>query len=282
VGFCAWLAELGHTGGGMSGNFGQGVPQKSSNAGAIAEQLRHFEHQAREYIAANLYWLIPTAVAVALTSLALMALVMWLSSRGKFMLLHNVALNSAEVTAPWNEYGREADSLFKFRLVVALAGMAVLLPLAILGVIIALSMISRGEANVTGVITEVGLAMTFFMLSLAVNLFLKFTTDFVVPIMYLRRQTCMAAWGEFWGLLTGHIGDFVIYLLFQIALAMAIGMLVLLVVVFTCCTAGCLMMLPYIGTVLLLPVILFKRSYSLYYLAQFGPQYEVIRSGAHP
>jgi hypothetical protein len=43
----------------------------------------------------------------------------------------------------------------------------------------------------------------------------------------------------------------------------------------TCCIAGCLMALPYVGTVALLPVLVFKRSYSIYYLAQFGPAYNV-------
>jgi hypothetical protein len=35
------------------------------------------------------------------------------------------------------------------------------------------------------------------------------------------------------------------------------------------------MIIPYIGTVLLLPVAVFKRSYSIYYLAQYGPPYDV-------
>ena len=56
---------------------------------------------------------------------------------------------------------------------------------------------------------------------------------------------------------------------------MAIGVLVLVAIVVTCCIAGCLMALPYLGTVVLLPVLVFKRSYSLYYLAQFGPAYDV-------
>jgi hypothetical protein len=35
------------------------------------------------------------------------------------------------------------------------------------------------------------------------------------------------------------------------------------------------MAIPYIGTVLLLPVLVFKRSYPLYFLRQFGPGYDV-------
>ena len=39
------------------------------------------------------------------------------------------------------------------------------------------------------------------------------------------------------------------------------------------------MMLPYVGTVLLLPVLMFKRCYSLYFLAQFGRDYDVFPPG---
>ena len=99
--------------------------------------------------------------------------------------------------------------------------------------------------------------------------------DFVVPIMSLRRTGCTAAWREFLVMLADNAGRFTLYVLFQIVLGMAIGVLVLLVVVVTCCIAGCLMALPYVGTVLLLPVLVFERSYSIYYLAQFGPAYDV-------
>ena len=99
--------------------------------------------------------------------------------------------------------------------------------------------------------------------------------DFVVPIMFLRCGTCLAAWREFYALLSANPGKFTVYILFQIVLAMAIGALVVVAVLVTCCIAGCLMALPFVGTVLLLPVLIFKRAYPLYYLAQFGPQYDV-------
>jgi hypothetical protein len=45
----------------------------------------------------------------------------------------------------------------------------------------------------------------------------------------------------------------------------------------TCCILGCVLMIPFLGTVLLLPILVFKRSYSLYYLAQYGEQFDVFR-----
>lgn len=62
--------------------------------------------------------------------------------------------------------------------------------------------------------------------------------------------------------------------------SMGIGMLILLVVIVTCCCAACLMAIPYLGTVVLLPVRVFQRSYALFYLAQYGPQYNLFTAGA--
>jgi hypothetical protein len=52
-------------------------------------------------------------------------------------------------------------------------------------------------------------------------------------------------------------------------------MAVMLLVVITCCIAGCLMAIPYVGAVVVLPVTVFFRAYSLEYLAQFGPEYRL-------
>jgi hypothetical protein len=108
----------------------------------------------------------------------------------------------------------------------------------------------------------------------------KLTTDFVVPIMFRRGNKCLAAWGELRGLLRARFGTFVLYLLMQIVLGMAIGMLVLAVVLVTCCIAGCFLAIPYIGTVLLLPVLIFQRAYSLHFFAQFGADYDVFAPDA--
>jgi len=103
----------------------------------------------------------------------------------------------------------------------------------------------------------------------------KFTEDFVVPIQYVRGCGCWTAWKEFGALVTANPGRFILYLLFSLVLSLAIGAIVLFVMIVTCCIACCLLMIPYLGTVLLLPVLVFQRSFSLYYLAQYGPDYDV-------
>jgi hypothetical protein len=275
IGFGAWLAGFGESGGGGFNGFNGGNHNSGGNHSHPAEQFRHFYFQARDYVAENFYWITPVAVIVALVLLAIWLLVLWLSSRGKFMFLHCVALDVAEVEMPWRKFAGAANSVFRFRVAVGLAGMILMLPLLVFLAIVILKMVLQGEADVAGVLTAIGLGLGLFLLSLVFALVHKFLMDFVVPIMFLRGGTCLAAWREFYALFTANFWRFVLYVLFQIVLNMAIGVIVLLAMVVTCCLACCLMMMPFVGTVLLLPVLVFKRAYSLYYLAQYDPQYDV-------
>ncbi len=276
IGFCAWLAVLGEggsTGGGINNSFNYN--SNNGNGGAAADSLRHDYHQVRDFVLNNLNWIIPAAAGAMILLIAMWLLILWLSSRGRFMFLHCVALDKAEVGEPWNKFECEANSLFWFRLVMGLIGLVVMMPMlaVIAGLIV--RMVLRGEPDVGGIMAASGLGLVFIVLAMGFALIHKFTDDFVVPILFLRGGRCLAAWREFFGLLAQNAGLFTLYILFQIVLGMAIGIIVLGAILITCCIAGCLMFLPYIGTVVLLPVLVFKRSYSLYFLAQFGPGYDV-------
>jgi hypothetical protein len=275
IGFCAWLAGFGESGGGGGRFNGYNGGDHHFNGNNGGEHIRQVYHQARDYALVNLYWIIPVAIMVVLVVVALWLLVLWLSSRGKFMFLHCVALDQAEVEVPWRKFAGAANSLFWFRLVVGLSGMVVMLPLLGFIALSIVRMVLQGGPDIAGVMSVVGLGMVFFLLALVFALIHKFLVDFVVPIMFLRGGSCLAAWREFSGLLAANAGQFALYILFQIVLTMAIGALVLMAILVTCCLAGCLMLLPFVGTVLLLPVLVFKRAYPLYYLAQYGPQYDV-------
>jgi hypothetical protein len=270
IGFCAWLACLGEAGSGFGGNSNFG-----NHSGRSGTDIHHELDQAKDWLLNNLDWLVPLAAFLIVVILGLGLLCLWLNCRGKFMFLHCVALNRAEVTEPWNKFGPEANSLFWFRLGLCCAGMILTLPLIGIIAVIVLKMIYHGEPDAGGIVTAVGLALAFFLMVIVFGIIKKFMVDFVVPVMYLRRSKCWAAWKEFYGLLSAHFWQFALYLLFQIVLGMVIGALILMVVIVTCCCAGCLMALPYLGTVLLLPVLIFKRAYPLYYLAQYGQQYDV-------
>ncbi|MHC5095362.1 MAG: DUF7544 domain-containing protein [Planctomycetota bacterium] len=93
--------------------------------------------------------------------------------------------------------------------------------------------------------------------------------------MYLRGCFVKDAWRECWQLLMSNKGPFTLYLLFLLVIGLAIGMIVLLAVLVTCCCAACFLMIPYIGTVVMLPILVWRRAYSLLYLSQYGPEFDV-------
>jgi hypothetical protein len=72
-------------------------------------------------------------------------------------------------------------------------------------------------------------------------------------------------------LIAAHPGEIVLYCLFLIVLAIATGLISCFAICATCCIAA----VPYIGTVILLPVFISLRSFSLVFLRQFGPDYDV-------
>ena len=235
IGFCAWLAGLGESGGG--GNFNAGN-HNSGNGGQPAEQFRHFYHEAGDFVMTNLVWIIPAAVMLVLLVVALWLLLLWLSSRGKFMFLHCVALDKAEVAEPWSKFVNEANSLFRFRIGLGLIAMVLTLPLLVLIVLTILRMVMQGEADVAGVMTAAVLGLALVLVAVGLAVVRKFTEDFVVPIQFLHGGSCLAAWRKLYALLADNPGQFALYILFQIVMVMAIGAIVLLAVLLTCCIRG--------------------------------------------
>jgi hypothetical protein len=265
IGFCAWLATLLEGGGGGGGNF---------NPGGMGEGPSSSEVKA--WILGHLPLIIGVGLAILIIGLAIGIVCLWLSSRGKFMFLHCVAENKAEVKVPWHKFRNQGNSLFLFRLVVGLISfVSVILLIGIM--VIPIVMLAQGAAyTIPAMIAAIVLLVLVLVFVVTVfSIVFKFTEDFVVPVMYLRGSACMDAWSEFWSMLRINKARFALYILFQIVIVMAIGAMIIALVCVTCCCAGCIMAIPYIGTVLLLPILVFGRSYSLYYLAQYGWQYNV-------
>lgn len=269
VGFCAWLAYLAEGGGCGGFNFpGNAFDGRQGSA-------PDFHNIFGGHLA-----LILTIAAIAIVvGIAIGVVLLWLGSRGKFMFLHCVAENKAEVAIPWRKYKRQGNSLFLFRLI---AGIVALLAIAILAGIIAglgFLMHHNGSPIWMMVASLVFISLiTFVPLVIAIAVFFKLIDDFVSPIMFLRGTTTLEAWREFWPMLCANKGKFTLYILFQIVIAMAIGAIVFAAILFACCACCCTMCLwfiPYISTVILLPIPVFKLAYTLYYLRQFGTGYDV-------
>jgi len=268
IGFCAWLAYLGKSGAGFNFNYGS-VPRDA--AGEPDLQL------VKQFILDHLPLIISLAVALVVVGIILWVILTWLSSRGRFMFLHCVAKNIAEIKIPWHKYTGLANSLFLFRISLGLITFAtallVLVPAAVIIFTVVRTETTPGTATMVAFIVDI---VVVAFVSMAIMLVRIFTAEFVEPLMFLRNSSCLSAWGEFFRMLTARKAAFTLYVLFQIVIGLAMLVIVLAATCLTCCCAGCILTIPYIGTVLALPLLVFRRAYSLYYLRQFGPAFDVL------
>jgi hypothetical protein len=268
IGFTAFLAML-SDGGGGGGSFN--MPTGHGGGGGGGDQIMAF-------IADHIV-LIGGIVAVAIVVLlAVTALLLWIGCRGRFMFLDNVARNRAEVVEPWKRFRELGNNLFVFEFIVTV--LVFLLVLLILGSTVAIAWpditdrVFREAALTALIVMLVGLVLV----AIGIGLFNSMIRWFVVPVMYLRNVGALPALRIFGReLLAGHVGHFILFVLMSMVLGVAIGILVVVAIVCTCCIACCVLCIPYINTVALLPVLVFTRSYSLYFLEQFGPQWRVIQ-----
>src|SRR5262249_1882027 len=256
LGFCAFLAHLGEGGLGPPGNGGD---SSSGGGGGRPPDVREVNDWLRDHLALVL-------VLVALTvlvTLAIAVVVLWLNSRGRFLFIDGIVRNRAAVVKPWQKYSREGNALFGFRLVLGLLTWAALLLITGLCLAVAWPDFSaRHFRSAVALAVMVGLAL-FLPTLLATWLVNLFLLDFVVPFMYVRRLGVLAAWGVFFRqLLAGRAGTFLLYVLFRVVLALVVGLLAGTVTCLTCCVAA----IPYLGSVILLPLLVFSQAYPLCFL----------------
>ncbi len=261
LGFTAWLASL------MEGY----VPQW--HFGSWSPFETPVGRQVLAWGQAHLVLVITVGAGLALAGLAGALALTWVRCRGKFMFLDNVLNNRAEVAAPWRRFARQGNSLFLFTVAFGLGCLAV--AAAILGMALAVAWPDLARhtfgANALGALVLGGLCFLCFLVAAAgVWTYLE---DFVIPLMVLRACGAMDAWAAFLDLFRGHAGAFVLYLLVRWALGLAVGAAEVLL---CCCCCG-VVLVPYLGAVLLLPLHVFWRSYSVHFLEQAGPAFRLFR-----
>ncbi len=261
LGFSAWLATLG-SGGGGGGNLAGNPTDVGDSFGRAASSL--FDN----------IFLVGLVGMAGIVVLAIVALLLWLSSRGKFIFLDNVVHERAEISNPWHRYKDLGNSLFLWRVAFVGVVIAVLAAAALIPAIPA-ALISGGSFDDLSIFAMsswgvfFGLAaVVVIIISLFVSLFLD---AFVVPIMYRFNLGAIEAWKYLVPWLKTNTGSFVLYGFFVLLLTIGFGIVSMLACLLTCCIAA----LPYIGTVVLLPLWVTYRHLSLEWLAQFDPGFDV-------
>jgi len=282
LGFCAFLANLGegragfnYYGGGGSGGRSAPIPGPTGGpaaapvaGGAPALPPTPFSWP---WIQANLHWLVPVAIVALVLLVALSLLVLWLQSRGKFMFLDGIVRNRGAVVEPWREFRTLGNSVFWFKIVFGLLCSLAYAICGGIGVAIAWPDIRAeqfGPAAALALLVSVPLLLLLVCITIPVTLLLE---DFVVPAMYLRRVRVMDAWRVAWPeAVRGRFWTITLFYLMKLALGIAMAILGMIAICATCCLGA----LPYLSSVLLLPLAVFSRCYTLCFLEQLGPPWQ--------
>jgi len=253
IGFAAWLANLGGGGGAFNYRYNRHEEMQKVN-----ETLSQIPHS-----------LLVTGICVLVCFvLVLIVLFAWLRARGCFMFIECIAKNRGAIAEPWRDFRNEGNSYFLFSLLV---GFAFLVFAALLSFPFTLPII-RGVSflhihDVYLISTIAAWAFVVILLVLAWSLI----ANFMVPVMYRQRCRASKAFGIVVRLIAAYPGEILLYCLFLIVLVLATAIVACVVTCATCCIAA----IPYVGTVILLPVFVVLRSFSLLFLRQFGPDYDV-------
>ncbi|MFA9453309.1 MAG: hypothetical protein ACERK6_05270 [Candidatus Aminicenantaceae bacterium] len=269
VGFNAFLAGLlaGHGGG------------SGSRAGGRGDDLSFNEfvrlpHRGWEWLMDNPGWFI--GILFALSFLICLGVALhWVSSRGTFMFIDSVALNRAEIAKPWREKSREGNSLFVWRLVfsvVTFAGIILFLAVFFNGASYLYHTVHPGQVPLLFIVFMVLVFLIFLVMVGYISLFL---TEFVAPLQFKHGLTTTQAWSRFLPLFRKHAFHFILFGFVWFILNFAVVMAIIFGVMMTCCIGLLILIIPYIGTVATLPIWYTLRAYTLEYLAQFGPEYDL-------
>jgi len=295
IGFSAWLAQfLGCSGGGGSGA-NLGIPPSGRGGGSgeresavirdllegrvgIGSDIERFFARIRDVLEEPAAILFAGCGVTAILGLFVLLVVivlilLWVGSRGKFMFLDNVATGRAEIKNPWARYRSEGNSFFAWYLgYLFTALLLVLLSMTPFAVGLYGATEHRFTAWPLVVIGGV-LIFTVAVILAFVNLCLD---SFIVPIMHRFEVSAPDAWRKFLPLLWEHPGSFVLYALFVLVLYFGLGLALLLLGLVTCCIGWVLVAIPYLGTVLLLPVWVTLRAFSVEFLAQMIPELAIV------
>jgi hypothetical protein len=256
LGFAAFLSQLS---GGTHLNFNIGNwnrPGWHSSERAAAQHIEQMPH-----------WLIPLLIGLIPVVLILILVLMWIGARGRFIFTDCIVRNRAAIVAPWHEFKKEANSYFLFSLLVMLIVIVILI-IAFFPMI--LPVILHGTRAWPGFAFSIGLIL-WLMVVFVIAISWMLVSLLIVPIMYRRRCLALQAFKEVIDLISAQPAAIILYLLFLFALSIGIGFVVCVAICATCCIVA----IPYVGSVILLPVEVFFYAYTLLFLRQFGPDYDV-------
>jgi hypothetical protein len=260
IGFAAFLASFSGGSGYSFNPFSRWSAREDRKA--IAESFRDFGSLGQME-----WWVIALIVIGGLIILALILVFMWLGARGRFIFTDCIVRNRGAIVAPWKEFRAQGNSFFLFSLLVMLCIFVVVVLVALA---LFFPLVLRGSDRQTGPGFWIALGLfVFFILCIAFGWTL--VSQLMIPIMYRQRCLARQAFSQSVRLIAAQPGPMLLYFLFLLVILFAAGLISCFAACLTCCIAA----IPYIGTVLLLPIPVTLHGFSLLFLRQFGSDYDV-------
>src|SRR5437588_9850705 len=261
IGFAAFLSHL-------AGGSGTGInfnPASLRNRGHWDfRTTSHNFYSTSDHVS---LWLILFVTAmVFLVVIAIILVLLWIGCRGRFIFVDCVVRNRGAIKGPWREFRKVANSFFGFLLAVILV--FVVMALVAGSPFILWLALHHGDVNFDPVIVlGLGLWIAFvFVFALAWGLI----SQFMIVTMYRRRCCAVEAFRSTVSLIMSDPVPFILYILFLFVLSILVAMVSCVATCVTCCIAA----IPYIGTVILLPLYVFLAAYPLLFARQFGPDWD--------
>lgn len=291
VGFAAWLATLSPEGGGLP--FSDLSEIRKALGGETPAEMPTLQNHWQEmlsFLNVHRSWVIVGTVSAALLGLVLAVVRLWICSRGRFVFIDNVVHNRREIVRPWHAFKELGRRLFWWQIGYGAVMLCLMIPL-LAGCYVRMiaPFVAWGSLDQDVLMTVLtdGWAWVFagglFLVALVAMFVAWALEDFVVPLMYHGPLGAADAWRRFLPMLSQYIWPITLYSGMRLLLGLAAGVVGMLIValsyVLTCCLICCLLVIPflagYVTAVLLLPIHVFMRSYSLEFLAQFDADYRL-------
>src|SRR5437868_4433714 len=267
IGFAAFLS---HLAGGTGINFNP-ASFRNRNHWDFRTTSHNF-YSTSDHVSVWLILFVTAAVFVIV--IAVILVLLWIGCRGRFILVDCVVRNRGSIKEPWREFREVANSFFGFLLAVVL--LFVVMALVAGSPFILWLALQHGDVSFGPVIVlGLGLWIAFvFVFALAWGLI----SQFMLVTMYRRRCGAVEAFRSSVSLIMSDPVPFILYILFVFVLSILVAMVSCIATCVTCCIAA----IPYIGTVILLPLYVFLAAYPLFFARQFGPDWDAWASLTAP
>ncbi len=218
--------------------------------------------------------MLPLLVPVCL---AILLLVFWLLSRGRFMFISALSDETRDlsIAAKWKESKTEGNSYFRYNLAFAFLFMlycAIFTPLFFLLLKLLAPALQTQSAFVPltfAVFLSVILAIPFLFLN---GVFHEFGT----LLMFRKKIKAWAAFRQTVALTRDNILPLLKYFIFVIAATLAVFFCLFICAVLTCCLCCiwlALVYLPFLWVLAFLPLLVLKQYFTMEFARQFGDDY---------